>query len=313
MTGLPAVARTRADGRTNPPAFIIGAPRSGTSLLYKLLCMHPDAAWISNWNRLAPAAVHLGALTRLSRRLPARRRAVWFGADSNAYVYGRRRSLADRVFPMPVEGEPLFVRCGLPLELRSLDEVSPASVSALRRMFDRLQRYGGGSIVVSKRIANNYRIPALLAAFPEARFVHLVRDGRAVAPSLRKVDWWPDSLVPWYGDTPTAWEEAGGDPWEIAAREWVEEILAVERGLESASADQVLTVQYETLVSSATESLDTIASFVGLEPDARWRAEVASFDFSNRAEAGDGHLSADVRDRIEQWQRSVLERYGYVV
>ncbi|MBV9253816.1 MAG: sulfotransferase, partial [Actinobacteria bacterium] len=31
------------------PLFLVGAPRSGTSLLYKALCLHPDAAYISNW------------------------------------------------------------------------------------------------------------------------------------------------------------------------------------------------------------------------------------------------------------------------
>ena len=88
--------------------FVLGAPRSGTSLLYKLLCLHPDTAWISNWYRRAPGAPVVALLNRLGPRLPATRRRVWFGADAgNAYVYGGRRPLADRLFPMPVEGEPI--------------------------------------------------------------------------------------------------------------------------------------------------------------------------------------------------------------
>ena len=35
------------------------------------------------------------------------------------------------------------------------------------------------------------------------RFVVLVRDGRAVAESLSRVDWWETNHVWWYGGTPT--------------------------------------------------------------------------------------------------------------
>jgi len=96
------------------PLFIVGAPRSGTSLLYKLLCLHPRAAWISNWGRRAPGQPALAMLNRLAPRLPATRRRAWFGADGgNAYVYGRPRPLVERLFPMPVEGEPVYRRCGV--------------------------------------------------------------------------------------------------------------------------------------------------------------------------------------------------------
>src|SRR6266511_4315156 len=56
------------------PLFIVGAPRSGTSLLYKLLCLHPRAAWISNWGRRAPGQPALAMLNRLAPRLRRRLR-----------------------------------------------------------------------------------------------------------------------------------------------------------------------------------------------------------------------------------------------
>src|SRR6266511_863131 len=111
------------------PLFIVGAPRSGTSLLYKLLCLHPRAAWISNWGRRAPGQ------------------------------------------------------------------------------------------------------PALAMAFPRARFVNLIRDGRAVAYSLSRVDWWEDGVVWWYGQTPRRWREEGRDPWELCALHWVRELAAVDAWL----------------------------------------------------------------------------------
>ncbi len=88
--------------------FLVGVPRSGTSLLYKLLCLHPDAACISNacisnWMRVAPAVTALAALNRVPPHFPNARRAVWFGADgANAYNYGDHRSRRERFFPPPL-------------------------------------------------------------------------------------------------------------------------------------------------------------------------------------------------------------------
>jgi hypothetical protein len=90
--------------RTNAPVFLLGPARSGTSLIYKLLCMHPESAWISNWLARVPAATSAAVLNRVTTHAPRARRRVWFGADgSNAYVYGRRREIRDRLFPMPHE------------------------------------------------------------------------------------------------------------------------------------------------------------------------------------------------------------------
>ena len=290
--------------------FIVGAPRSGTSLLYKLLCLHPEAAWISNWSRRAPAMPALATLNRLAPRFPATRRAVWFGSDAaNAYVYGRRRALRERLFPMPVEGEPVYRRCGVGRDPGTPD---PAQIARLRRAFAGLGRWGGGTVLISKRIANNQRIPLLAAAFPEARFVHLMRDGRAVAYSLSRVDWWEDGMVWWYGDTPRRWRERGGDPWELAARHWVRELASIDEGLGAVAPGRRLELRYEELVRAPIPVLQGVARFAGLADDPGWTAELAQLRYPDRNEAWAEHLAPDVRARVEAIQREQLRRLGHV-
>ncbi|MBV8236084.1 MAG: sulfotransferase, partial [Acidimicrobiia bacterium] len=199
--------------------FVVGAPRSGTSLVYKALCLHPDAAYISNWVRRVPAVPQLAVLNRAATLLPDLRRKAWFGDGGNAYVYGKRRPLWQRAFPMPVEGEPLYTRAGVGDGMNG-----GVHLDRLRASFAAVRRAGGGTTLVNKRVANNRRIPLLLTAFPDARFVEIVRDGRAVALSLANVDWWPDSVAWWCGMTPRQWEAGGGDPWALCARAWVEEL-----------------------------------------------------------------------------------------
>lgn len=296
------------------PLFILGAPRSGTSLLYKLLCLHPDAAFISNYVHRVPAAPQLAALNRVARRLPAAQMGVWFGRDSNAYVYGGRRPLRQRLVPMPSEGEPVFRRAGLPADpADARDGDGPARRAALRRTYASLSAFGGGSVVISKRIGHNRRIPLLQDAFPDARYLNLTRDGRAVALSLSRVDWWPELVVWWYGGTPGQWAAEGRDPWELCARHWVEEVRVIDEGLVQVPSESVLNLSYEDLVADPLPVLDAIAAFARLSEDAGWRSRLRTMSFPNKNDAWRDKLDDQARLCIESVQAEELSRRGYAV
>ena len=245
MTDSPGGASA---GASTAPVFLIGAPRSGTSLLYKSLALHDGFSYISNYNERLPRWGPVALLNRVPAHLPQARRKVWFGGEGgNAYVYNGRRPLVHKLLPMPTEGESLFARSGLP-EAPPPDDLPtrgghPLAADHLRG----LRTFGGGQRLLCKRIANNLRLPLLVEAFPDATFVLLTRDGRAVASSLRKVNWWPGFWVFWYGSTTDQWEAAGGDPWELAARHWVEEVEAIACGLTAIPPDQLLLAQLRGL------------------------------------------------------------------
>lgn len=293
-----------------PPTFLLGAARSGTSLLYKVLCLHPDAAYFNNWLRRAPRRSAVSVANRVARRGGDKRRRAWFGDGSNAYVYSRRRRLAERLYPMPVEGEPVFAACGVPEDGGPIGD-TPRAEQALRTTVERVTRWGGGRVFLNKRIANNRRIPLLAAAFPGARFVDITRDGRAVALSLARVDWWPTSRVWWYGDTPAAWERSGGDPWELCARNWVEEVRAIDAGLAGLPPERVLRLTYEQFVDQPVTVAAQVAAFVGLRSDRNWLAEVAQLRFPNRNQSWRTDLAAETVDRIEAAQNPELRKRGY--
>ncbi len=290
---------------------MIGPARSGTSLLYKALCLHPDVAFLSNYLRRVPRAPQLAVLDRLPRALPEARRAVWFGADSNAYVFGSKRSPLRRVFPMPMEGEPVFRACGFP----EYPWETPAPLSLrrarLRRAFDTVRRASGASTLVNKRIAHNWRIPLLAETLPDARFVATARDGRAVANSLSRVDWWENSVAFWYGGTPRDWEAEGRDPWEMCARNWVEEVRAIDEGLAGVPPEQVLRTSYEGFVAAPLDTLRLIAGFAGLAIDDGWVAELSRLRFPDKNDAWRRQLDRAAITTIEDVQRDALAGQGY--
>lgn len=292
------------------PLILLGPARSGTSLLYRTLSLHPQAAYLSNYVRRVPRLPELAVLDRFARKRPELQREIWFGGGSNAYVYGSRRSLSSRIFPSPVEGEPLYRASGV----QPVDPGTPDGDQArrLRRSLERVRRADGGQVLVIKRIANNRRVPLLHLAFPDARFVRLVRDGRAVALSLSKVDWWLDDEVWWYGGTPRRWQAEGGDPWEICARNWVEELDALDRGLAAIPSSQIMDLRYEDFVAAADETLQAVAAFGGLPASTAWDEGRAHLAFPNRNEHWRRDLPPDALETIMRIQSPRLESLGYV-
>lgn len=288
-------------GSACPPVFVVGAPRSGASLLYKLLCLHPDSTWVSNWVGRMPHLGPLASLNRLAVRADRLRHSTWFRP-------GDRPPLA-RAFPRPVESGALFSAYDVPAS-SDADEATRRQTS-LRRAVGDLVRYGGGRVFVSRHASHGRRLPLLHAIFPQARIVVVQRDGRAVAESLSRADWWPGSHVWWYGDTPRAWEEKGGDPWDLRARHWVREVEAVEHGLDRMPAETVLHVRYEDFTADPTATLERVGEFAGMPAGRRWRRAVGRVDLPV---ADDGWRTrlGDAAARVEDVQAGWLRKYGYL-
>jgi hypothetical protein len=293
------------------PLFLVGAARSGTSLLYRLLCQHPDVTYINQYVRRAPALPQLAALNRVPRAHPDWQERTWFSETGNAYVYGQRRGRMQRAFPQPVEGEPFFQRWGLP------PAVAPGVAEhwdphPLQTGVQRLRRADGDRRLVSKRINHNRRIAALARAFPGARFVHLVRDGRAAARSLTRVDWWPQCDVWALGTTPQQWAKSGGDPWELAVRHWAAEVSAVDEGLKGVPDDRVLVRRYEDLVADLPGQLAELAGFAHLTVHPEWLERIPALGQQPPAAAA-GALTDAQLEMSDRWQAELLDRHGYAL
>ncbi len=253
----------------------------------------------------------LAALNRLSTAAPKTRRTVWFGSDGDdAYRYNAQRSLLERFFPQPVEGEPLFRQRGIPEE----GGTGPATPDQLRIRddFADILRYTGTDVLISKRIGHNLRIPLLHDIFPKARFLVLTRDGRAVASSLLRVDWWPDNYLWWYGATVKDATARGADPLTLSATHWVREVDAIDTGLSGVPEQQVLHLRYEELVQDPHAVLRSARAFIGLPDDHRWISAVASLQFPNRNSNWEAHFAGRAAE-VTQLQREQLALHGYAI
>ena len=104
----------------------------------------------------------------------------------------------------------------------------------------------GAEVWVDHTPTNFRRRRALLRLFPDAQFIHLVRDGRAVAASLLPLDWGPNDTL-------------------HAAEFWLARCALGLAAELDAGPEQVLRVRYEDVLMHPESSLRRIAAFAGLE------------------------------------------------
>lgn len=291
---------------------LLGAGRSGTTLLYKLLAMHRHVAYVSNYVQKAPSMPWLAVGNRLLHHWPAAKRRAWFLEEGGAYM-NSKRVRAQALVPTPFEGEALYRYCGVPLTPATGTRPDPQAVARLRRAFKTMQRCAGGDTIMTKRTANNRRVAWLNAAFPRARYIHLVRDGRAVAYSLLRVNWWDDHTLFWAGKTPRQLTAAGADPLELASRNWVEEMSALEIGIAALDARQVMIMRYEDLLADPIGQVRAALAFIGvsMDSDAAFRPLLEGLNLSPRVESWTTRWTPRERDLVEGVQGAMLSRWTY--
>ncbi len=207
-----------------PPApFIVGVPRSGTTLLRLMLDAHPELA-------IGPETHFLpDLLARLAAAPHARQALVEAIAGSERW---------------PEFG---LSAAELAAAVRGATPFSPAEgVRAFYRLY--AARFGK-SRWGDKTPGYLLHMEAIQDLLPEARFVHLVRDGRDVALSIRPLWFGPDTL-------------------EEAALWWQERIVLARR--QAGALRHYLEVRYEDLVTETAAVLRRICDFVELD----WSAEL---------------------------------------
>ncbi len=179
---------------SEPPIFIIGHWRSGTTHLHNLFSQDPSLGWLTMYQAIAPDCSLIGGklLKRLLERvLPQHRpmdNMVWpmdlpqeeevaLGKTTAYSFYSQ--------FMFPREARAFFARYVL---LRDASAHIGAEVKGrYRRILQVAAIYAGGRRLVLKNPVNTARIPMLLELFPNAKFVHIHRSPYEVYASTRNL------------------------------------------------------------------------------------------------------------------------------
>jgi hypothetical protein len=204
-----------------PMPFIIGAGRSGSSLLRLMLDAHPKMA-IPAETRFIPDVLTLQNVDNEALR--------------RAFLNTIINSQTWKDFKMSADS----------LE-KELYNITPFDVINGIRTFYRTYAKRHNKPRWGDKSPYLLNIQLISKCLPEARFIHIIRDGRDVALSLKKVWWGPGNNI------------------ENAAHFWMDRILEARK--QAAGLNKYIEVQYEDLIINPRRILNIICDFVHLNFD----------------------------------------------
>jgi sulfotransferase family protein len=296
------------------PIFVLGTFHSGTTILYRMLAMHPDTTWFSQFSLRdgrIPGRRRLplyAQIDRISRRL-----------IKHEWRAGQGRG-GTRFAVRPTEGQLIWQhiipRTGL---------IDPdTSVLRMRSIIEAEGRRWKKAYFLAKYPYVTRHIPLLNTAFPHAKFVHSVRDGRAVALSLaqrravrdyvmrdgRKIR--PSSVQrptagSATGDDPTPSLKRGNDSLRLA-RYWLDCIEMVQ-----AEKDQIdlIEIRYEDLCQDVHACLERLLTHIGLAVD-KFPFQRCPVALASTNETRMQAVPRSELDALEDVLGDGLRRYSYV-
>ena len=231
-------------GITVPVPFIVGTGRCGTTLLRLMLDAHPDLA--------IPPETHF---------IPDVVRRCTGASDPRS------------AFLAALQENPTWPDFGLDVrDLReAIADLAPFDIgNALRRFYQLYAECRGKTRWGDKTPGYAAAMRLVHEHLPEARFIHLIRDGRDVALSYHDV-WFGPASVP------------------EAAAWWLTRIEVARVEAASLPAGQYLEVRYEDLVQRPETVLQEICGFLQL----RW--DPATLGYHTQARRRLAELERDAR------------------
>ncbi len=219
----------------------------------------------------------------------------------------------------------------------------------IRKKFQQIAQKNARATIIEKTCANSLRCGFVHEIFPDAKFVHIIRDGRDVASSaairwnapldinylLKKARFVPPTDLPWYAAAylkarlyRTFSGKSRLSTWgpryqgmqsvmqsnELIVACAIQWKACVESAIEQLSAlpeNQLLTVRYEAFTQNPTSELRKVCEFLGAHPDDTTLIELAKQVSSGSVGKWKSRLSEAQISAVNEKCGDLLQELGY--
>ncbi|HKO89205.1 MAG TPA: sulfotransferase [Burkholderiales bacterium] len=286
--------------------FIVGTGRCGSTLVQEVIARHEHCAFISNIEDNVPQINSLGRWNN----------ALYRSFLGEHTAKGRLRFAPSEAYKLITkEVSPIYANSARDL---TAEDVTPWLEERFKDFFVTRAAVQGRPLFLHK-YTGWPRLGFFARIFPQAKFVHIVRDGRAVANSWLQMDWWQGFRGPehWqWGPLSEAhqaeWEESGRSHVALAGICWkilMERFHAAENALPEG---QYLKLRFEDIVETPRKHFEHMLDFAGLTWndgfERCFRRQVFKLD---RRRAFEKDLSLAQRQGLERSLAPLLARYNY--
>lgn len=296
-----------------PPVFFIGMPRSGTTIVFERFIEHKEFGWLSNYSEMSPGLPAMNLLRPLFDN-----KIINLRGHKKQYSNVR---LGNRYLPQAVEAYnfwDLYTRKDFSTSFLHGEKAENVEIERTCKAVYKTLKYQGKYRFVTK-LTGPGRISYLNSIFPDARFVHVIRDGRAVVGSLMKVGFWREKG----GFDAPFWNNGLSDgelqPWKennhpaiLTALQWVKVVKSIRQDAAELNSDQYMEIRYEDFVCSPVELTNKLHVFAGKESDESLRhssAVTATLADMNKNKLSD--IDDSIKNIINELMYAVLNESGY--
>jgi hypothetical protein len=288
--------------KVEKPIFIIGTGRCGSTIFHNIFSQHPNVAWLSRWcnkypdtpskNRFFMKAIDYPIIGNyLKKRFKPRE--CWDFWEF--HFTGFRRPFRDL----------------LPEDVTNIikEKIQNTMVQMLTSKRDRLLI----------KITGWPRIGFIHEIFEDAKFIHILRDGRAVANSLINERWW----LGWQGPHNWRWGELSPsqkEEWEkydksfiaLAGIEWKILMDAMENAKKFTNTNNFLEVRYENLCANPSKEFNKVVKFCDLQVLPEFENIINELSLKNSNYKWQKMFTDDQQRIIEDILRDYLKKYHYL-
>ena len=266
--------------------FFLTSGRSGSTLVARLLHTHPDVAVVSDLFEPAVDEPYFDRHTQLTgpefwqlltRPSVAERIAYWREQPTDELLFLPEADddvslLMSYTLPFLSE-DPWALRRRFELPVRTAER--SAAPAHLEEFFELVRDYCDAKVWVERTGGSLPHTAKMLAAWPNARFVFLIRDPVETALSMRTGSFFRLYLAMEQGQASSWTDERFADPLALAAmlERWT---VAAAQATQALPSSQLLSLTYEQLGTDPERVLLRLLSFVRPGPvtpsDHRWAA-----------------------------------------
>jgi len=213
------------DQKPFSPIFIVGAPRSGTTMLAVLLDRHSRIA-------ISPETQFFTEFA------PQFMNQVHFLSREELVEYSLTHS---RIKDLHLSRDVV---------LDIFNNYSKSLPNLLRALIECHANIKGKAIPGEKSPGHIQHVPEILSAFPNAKVICIIRDGRDVVRSLLNVKWAEPNNPRRFG---------------LFCTQWNHFAKITKQYTQAFSKEQFFVAKYEKIIESPEESLQIICDFIGVE------------------------------------------------
>lgn len=298
------------------PIFIIGLPRSGTTMLYNILCAHERAAYITN------------SINSCSESICA---IEWLRKKLRLNVTGERMFKDSIITDLSSPAEPLtlwkkWIGRGfdeLVWNEKKLSDLPEGKLDEIHHDVKKiLYCFANNGRYICKYPVAQPELKLLQEIFPDIKIIHIVRDGREVANSLLKLYRMSNeqlqkinhpllkSIVPYprLKSLPGYIEKYGADDIRTTACIWRDAIDLVQRT--KTELKDFYEVRYEDILQSPKSEMGKILNFCELE----WPVQSNTLFQKEFDKIGVVHHKNNYHnfDVVEKYAGETLKEFNYL-